>query len=183
MWDPAMVRRVAEGRSLTKLRHLDMSYNRIQCRGAFELAGGLATDQLTELSLEGCGIKDDGAAALAEAKHLSGLTHLKLGGHRRRRNKITAVGIKALAQGLPRLVSLGLSEAPVGADGAEALAASSLRHLRTLDLCSCRLGEAGGRAVLNAPWLDQLTELDVSFNGFSRPLKTEFRSVGDHIKI
>ncbi len=49
-------------------------------------------------------------------------------------------------------------------DGARVIANSTLPRLRELDLSRNQLGNEGARILLEAPWLDQLTRLDLRGN-------------------
>ncbi|MGL4553102.1 MAG: hypothetical protein ACRC33_18205, partial [Gemmataceae bacterium] len=73
----------------------------------------------------------------------------------------------ALLAGLPSLhglVTLDLSENPLGPDGAAALAAAPWQRLRRLELRQCRIDAAGAAALAESPALAGLTALHLSYN-------------------
>jgi hypothetical protein len=80
--------------------YLSLRYNQFGDQGVRELAGPHLT-RFEALSLEGNGLGDEAALALATSPHLAQLTFLDL-----RSNKITARGVEALL-GSPHLARLG----------------------------------------------------------------------------
>ena len=66
---------------------------------------------------------------------------------------------------LPRLTRLYLNYNPVGDDGGVAFANSTERSaLRDLDLRSCGIGDAGGRALAASPNVEGLEQLWIGGN-------------------
>ena len=135
----------------------------LAAKGRVEEGGGAAVSsalpQLESLSLDRCGLGDDGAAAIARAL-LRGeggrLVSLDLSG-----NGIGPRGIAALASALAEapsasraasLQTLILDGNHVGDEGAAALAAALTTHtaLSTLSLHACAVGEAGAAALHRA---------------------------------
>jgi internalin A len=113
--------------------------------------------ELTCLTLNGCGIGEAGAGAVA--RHLPGLTYLSLG-----INGIGDAGAQPMAKhlaSLAGLASLNLDTNGISDDGAIAIA-RYLRHLTRLSLWHNRISDDGAEAI--AEHLPHLTVLDLGYN-------------------
>ncbi|GEM_PF-2424478 len=195
--DPANVARLADRLELPLLARLDLSGNDVGDVGASALATSERLTELRVLTLATALIGDAGAAALAESETLGALVRLDL-----RNNEIGPLGAAALGAGTgaPRLTDLFLADNPLGptglealADGPllgglqgldiartgttsgpglEALAGSSLRGLRRLDLSGNDLGREAA-LVAESPYARDLRDLrlaetDLHYDGFAR---------------
>jgi uncharacterized protein (TIGR02996 family) len=117
---------------------------------------------IRRLVLNGNGLGDTGAQALAGCPHLANLAELHLA-----RNAIGEVGAQALAASphLANLTLLDLSANAVGAEGARVLAGSPhLKRLRVLHLGSNGIGDAGATALAGSANLAGLVELTLFAN-------------------
>uniref|UniRef100_A0A672NER7 NACHT LRR and PYD domain-containing protein n=1 Tax=Sinocyclocheilus grahami TaxID=75366 RepID=A0A672NER7_SINGR len=148
------------------LRELDLTGNKLEASGVKLLSDGLKDPRckLETLRLRGCGVTDEGCAALASAlrSNPSHLRDLSLSF-----NKLGASGVKLLSDLLKdphcKLEKFWLRDCGVTDEGFAALA-SALRsnpsHLRKLDLSFNKLGASGVK--LSIP--SHLRKLDLSFN-------------------
>ncbi|WP_264377796.1 leucine-rich repeat domain-containing protein [Wolbachia endosymbiont (group B) of Philonthus cognatus] len=103
---------------------------------------------ITELSINHCGIGKEGAEALANSENLKNFTTLNLRG-----NNIGKEGAEALAnsENLKNLTTLNLIGNNIGKEGAEALANSeNLKNLTTLDLGWNNIDLQGAKALLKS---------------------------------
>jgi uncharacterized protein (TIGR02996 family) len=156
-----------------RLRALNLAGCMLGLLGARALAS-VRLDSLTELVLDGNGLGDAGAAALADAPWLGGLRTLGLAG-----DALGAAGVQALLSGPgpAGLEALDLSlNRGLGDAGLRALAdARCLQRLTTLKLQHLYdpnripygrsvLGEAGVGALADSPYLGSLARLDLSSN-------------------
>lgn len=142
----ALIELLAHWPGRGRVRHLDLSNNRLSAAGAAALAELEGLDQLHTLDLARNQLHDEGAAALTRAPWWPRLRHLRLG-----LNHIQSQGAAALAQALPpSLEILDLSHNKIGRRGAEALGQHA-HGLRRLDLSSNGLGEGGLWALLRGP--------------------------------
>ena len=117
--------------------------------------------RLRSLDLAGNYLGSAGAEALAACEYLTGLTTLDLG-----QNHVGDRGLKALASSpfLPNLTTLILSDNDVGPVGIRSLVAAVQAlestgrspRLEVLDLRGNRLGVAGRREILAAPFLRRI---------------------------
>jgi uncharacterized protein (TIGR02996 family) len=119
---------------LSGLTALDAGYNKVGLEGMRLLrAAGIALPALSSLALDDNGLRNSGAAELAQWPLLDQLTHLDLAG-----NKMTDAGAEALA------------------------ASPYLARLRSLDLSRNHdLTEAGARALLTSPNLPALADVNL----------------------
>jgi uncharacterized protein (TIGR02996 family) len=158
---------LARGPHLTRLRSLDLSFNRFDDSGVRWLAWSQSFPGLSRLALnDNVQITWDGVTALAASPHLAALTDLDLGG-----NDVNDAGVKALAASrtLTRLNALRLANNHVSDGGAAALAGSELfrRMLARdgrVDLRANAVGPAGAEALAACPDLLKVTALDLDKN-------------------
>ncbi len=118
---PDGARALADTPHLTGLRSLIIRFSPLGPTGAEALINGPWTE-LSRLDLESNGLGDAGAAALAGAGRLVGLTELRL-----EKNRIGPAGAGALSRAnWPRgLATLDLRNNPIGDEGARALCESA----------------------------------------------------------
>jgi uncharacterized protein (TIGR02996 family) len=181
------LRAIVNSPLLGPLEHLDLSCAGITDAAVVALAGSPKLRGLRYLSLCRCAITARGVRALAESPHLSRLEYLDLG-----LNPLEPTALDALASStrlgnlrglrlsqltidaktLARLVDspvmrqvqkLDMSEVKLGPDHVRALAAArEFTSLREFSLYGSK-GKAGTLApLLDAPWLDQLVELNLT---------------------
>lgn len=137
---------------MTRLKRLDLDYNRIGDEGMTALSKAMEhMDQLAAIDLKGNSIGDHGAQALAaELRHTPQLTHLNVAS-----NTIGPGGARALAAAIrktPLVTLLVLSDNMIGDEGAKAFAAV-LRHmpgLLGLEVSKNNLTDEGERALAAA---------------------------------
>ncbi|MFM8275146.1 MAG: TIGR02996 domain-containing protein, partial [Gemmata sp.] len=147
---PADVRALAGCKRLTNLQHLDLSYNAIGPAGLTALAGNPALRGLRALLLAG---RAGDSIELGPAHLGRLLTKLDL----------------------PDLRHLDLSGRPVGATAAKKLCAPKFAALTRLALKGCKLTDAAVAALVGAPAVRNLIQLDLSDNG----LKAGPNELGD----
>jgi hypothetical protein len=129
------------------------------------LAGAEHLTRLATLDLSGRLIDAAGAAAMADAAHLSSLRDLRV-----RLKDAASCAALVGGEALSGLTALSLAGSPVGDEGAQALAASPhLSNLRALDLSSCGLTAAGIAALARSRHLSGLHHLDLRGNTTGRP--------------
>jgi hypothetical protein len=132
------VKAFAASRELTNLRHLDLGYN------SFGVSG---------------------LRALARNPALSGLLYLGLGDRHSTRTPLTAEHLREFLATvhMPNLRHLSLARCPLGA-AARLMAGDKFGSLTRLDLNGCGLTEASVAAILTAPSLQNLVELQLANN-------------------
>ena len=81
---------------------------------------------------------------------------------------------------LEKIVSLEFSWNMIGDVGVSHLAHARLPNLLHLDLSYCRITEQGLLALLDAPWLPQLTQLVLEANLFPREWRAQVRHAAPH---
>jgi len=133
---------IANCRRLTSLKYLDLSYNTPGVRGLRALAANPALRGLTALRLNG---SVDRVRGLAPAHFQDFLTRLDM----------------------PELRWLDLSNRPIGSRAAKVLAQEKFQNLRRLHLSHCRLTDTAMTALVDAPALQNLIELNASQNALS----------------
>jgi uncharacterized protein (TIGR02996 family) len=143
---PAGFATIAASRDLTGLKYLNLSSNWLGIRGLRALAGNPALRGLTTLVLKGNEYYNRG---LTQAHLHEFLTHLDL----------------------PALRHLVLSGRPVGGRAARVLASQKFRSLTRLELNDCGLTDAAVAALVEAPALQNLIELDLGSNKLHDGLK------------
>jgi uncharacterized protein (TIGR02996 family) len=141
------------------LEHLDLSCNEIGDAAVRMLARTKHLPQLRSLNL---GINNFSDRALADlAKAGWSLRSLDIG-------PCTSgtKGLKALARApwLPGLVALDLFGTELSPEAVRVLAAAPWTGLRRLHLTDCNLDDAAVFALLEAPWLGNLLDLDLGEN-------------------
>jgi uncharacterized protein (TIGR02996 family) len=148
---------VGHGR-VSRLRHLDLSYDQLDDPAALDALGSAPLDSLRSLELLSAGVSVAGLRVLAASPRLAGLRSLTLSGQ-----ELGDDGARALAQSpYLNLTHLALEGAGIGPDGAAALAASPrLSRLRVLNLDRNPLGPEGARALASSPYLGNLYHLSL----------------------
>ena len=168
--------------NLTKLVHLDLSYNDDE---ASDLSIGIRSlSSLSILNLLSNNIGSEGATALAAAiQHHKELTRLDLSS-----NNIGSEGATALAAAIQHhkeLTSLDLSSNNIGSEGATALAAAIQHHkeLTSLDLSSNNIGFEGATALAAAiQHHKELKHLDLSSNNIGSEGATSLDAAVQHLE-
>lgn len=145
--DSAVALSTGVARSLT-LRSLNVSFNRLRPRGVVAIASalGVGAPKLNYLELEWTGAGGVGAVSLAHH-----LLHRKQPLHRLglSSNQVNVVGTTALGQALASglaLITLGLSNNPIGDAGLQAIASSftaRVSGLARLEVSNCLIREEG----------------------------------------
>jgi uncharacterized protein (TIGR02996 family) len=147
--------------SLTSLRELNLSGNRLTQEAVRMLAENRLLSQLETLNLDYNYLGDGGALAMREWPALPRLTRLSLAS-----NQVFAAGVKALAEApaLRELISLNLSRNISCDEGAAALAFSGWTRLQALNLWFNGVGDRGVQALAHSEMLSQLTRLNLTTN-------------------
>jgi uncharacterized protein (TIGR02996 family) len=183
-----------------RLAYLDLDICGIEDQGASALADAPWIGSLRYLSLWSNGLTPDGVAAIAGCRKLTQLKYLRLGnsapgvrGLRALAGNSTLRGLLDLDLGgsdvhntrltsghfhdflaklkMPKLRSLSLSGRPVGPKAVRLLASEKFHSLTRLNLRSCNLTNAAVAALLAAPSLQNLVELNLSNNGLHEGLR------------
>jgi uncharacterized protein (TIGR02996 family) len=144
--DPSGVAAIAGCRKLTGLKHLDMSHNTLGIRGLRAIAANPALRGLISLNLSG---DTDDTPRLTPGHFHEFLTKLNM----------------------PNLRHLSLANQPVGPKAARLLAGEKFRNLTRLDLSRCQLSNAAVSALLTAPALQNMIELNLEGNGLHEGLR------------
>jgi Leucine-rich repeat (LRR) protein len=142
---------------LQDLTHLDLADNALADEGVARLAARGVLDALTSLNLARCEL--NAASVTIALEFALALTRLDLSGNALGDAGASLVARSALA---PTLVSLELADQGVADPGARELAAAPMPALRELSLARAAPTSVGLRALARAPWLGQLTRLDLS---------------------
>ncbi len=149
---------------LSNLHHLDISGTWVTPGGIGELLGSTELASLREIIAAGMDskVRDSGAARLAGHPGLSRITHLNLD-----HNDIRSKGALALARSphTGNLRVLSLRQNPIRSAGLQALAAGNFPGLRELHLGSTKIKQDDLRALLGAPWMRQITHLNLESCG------------------
>jgi len=145
---------VRSGR-LTRLEELSLEHNDEVDEAIVHLA---CVSGLRVLALNNCSIQDSSVVAMLEAWPGCPLRALSL-----RDTQVTDACCRALGSSLSNVEVLDLGVNHVGPEGAAALRAGPLPRLRSLRLGGCgnRLGPAGLKSILSAPWTSQLRLLEL----------------------
>jgi uncharacterized protein (TIGR02996 family) len=160
---------LAGARHLSAVTELYLSGNEIGDLGCARLAGSARFPSLKLLDLRDNHIRDSGLAVLAESLHLSGLEHLWIINNRIGELGGNLFGLLRKEGPFPHLRSLWLSHNLVRNRGALALAGSPARTvLRDLDLRNCEIGDQGGLALADSPYLAGIESLRLSGNPMQR---------------
>ena len=148
---------------------LDLYGNRLDPKTLRALASGRLLQGIRELMLGETAIGPEGLAALATCPHLATLERLDL-----RRTGLTseatnvAEALAALVAAAPRLISLELMGARLGAKDLTALTAPDpLPDLRELSLQGCAIGDAGLAQLLDSACVGRLSALNLRDNQLS----------------
>jgi uncharacterized protein (TIGR02996 family) len=159
------VARLAAAPHLASLRELNLRENQLGIDAGGILADAPHFRKLTRLSLGVNHLGNEGVTSLANSPILASLQHLDLHG-----NQISTPAALALARSphLGALRSLDLRQNRLSDRSIDAIIAGSFPNLRGLDLEMNDLGEHAARALLDAPWLDQLVRLNLG-RGRYRP--------------
>ncbi|HSQ56782.1 MAG TPA: hypothetical protein VLM40_13660, partial [Gemmata sp.] len=143
---PSGVAAVAGSRKLTALKYLDLSFNQLGSLGLQAIAKNPALHGLRALLL--CGSSED-----------------------QPRTKSAPIQRFLNTLDMPELRQLSLANQILGSRAAKCLEAEKFHSLTRLDLHNCALGNATVSALLTAPALQNLIELDLDQNGLDRGLK------------
>jgi uncharacterized protein (TIGR02996 family) len=155
------IRRMAE-RDWPALEVLNLAMNGLGRDGLSDLVNAPGLARLRELDLGGTpSLADNGAVVLAAATQLSNLRSLIFDSCRVGRRGLNALG---QASWLRNLTRLGLAEPEVSRFGIDVLVNAPLDNLRWLSLMYSDLDDNCIRRLLTAPWIAQLTHLDLSNN-------------------
>jgi uncharacterized protein (TIGR02996 family) len=144
--DPSGAAAIAGCRKLTRLMHLDLSNNTLGIRGLRALAGNPALRGLISLKLAD---DTDGNPRLTPGNFHEFLTKLNM----------------------PSLRHLSLADQPVGPKAARLLTSEKFRNLTRLNLSRCQLSNAAVSALLTAPALQNMIELNLDGNGLHEGLR------------
>ncbi|MEM1348135.1 MAG: hypothetical protein AAGI01_06250, partial [Myxococcota bacterium] len=134
------------------------------------LASSAVLQNLKRLDLRYAGLTDAGVLALSRAKEFGALRELDLEG-----NDISAVGVLTMreASWVRKLSGLGLSRNPLGDAGVLALARLPV-YLKRLELSRVDMGDEGLDALLQAPAVRLVEELDLSGNDWTHQGASQF---------
>ncbi|MEU0409427.1 hypothetical protein ABZ307_16650 [Streptomyces griseorubiginosus] len=157
-----------------RLRHLDLSRNRLGTQGARQLAVDVRMPALEHLDLSGresgspyygrpCvqPVGDAGAVAWAASPNAAALKHLNLAA-----TGLTVNGLTALmtSEGLHRLGTLGVSCNPIGAWPGHLRDAPVWRTLHTFTADDCALGDDAVEALASTVSAPCLHNLSLAYN-------------------
>lgn len=139
--------------------------------GSTQLDPGFATSiqdwqttRLEEVSFQGTSFDDNDAYVLSRAEELGRLRVIDLSSTQIRARGVRAIATSPFLGSLERLI---LNYSRVGDEGITSLSERAHPALRRLDLRACGISVHGARALARAPWLGQLTGLDLSNNPLS----------------
>lgn len=154
---------------LKKLRALDLglgqyTLNKIRGEGCKALAAEGALPSLSSLDLDFNDVGDEGWLAMVQSGKLERFTLLRL-----QKCQLSDASLVPMFEAgrMDALVTLDLSHNLMGPAGAKALAAMAPRQLRNLWLYGDPIGDEGVAAVVQAPWLGQLKELNLDLVGMT----------------
>lgn len=157
-----------------RLRHLDLSRNRLGAEGARQLAAGVRLPALEHLDLSGREsgspyyarpdiqpVGDAAAEAWASSDNATNLTHLGMAA-----TGLSSDGLGALmrSEGLPVLGTLDVSCNPVGSWPTALQDAPVWRTLRSLKLADCGLGDADVQALASTASAPRLHSVSLAYN-------------------
>jgi uncharacterized protein (TIGR02996 family) len=138
---------------LAGVRRVDLSGNAMGDSGAEALATSPNVANLTSAELADNEFTDRGLVALCASPHLARLTALHVA-----RGRYSAVAARAVV-GAPfagALRSIDMTASGLDADGARAFAGGSFPALKALAVGFGKFGEEGFRALVSAPWFENL---------------------------
>jgi hypothetical protein len=161
---------------LDGLRVLDVSGCNLSARAVRVLVSSPLLAGLRHLDLSSNPLGRAGLVALAQSKHLRGLRVLRLfhtqDGAAKHRASATDGAAFLAALDMPELRHLHNWDIPVGTRGAQVLARSErFANLTQLTLERAALGDAGARALLEAPHLQRLVYLNLCTNDLNGGLE------------
>ncbi len=159
---------------LPRLRHLDLSRNRLGVEGARQLAAGVRLPALEHLDLGGREsgspyyarpdiqpVGDDAAEAWASSDNAAKLTHLRLAA-----TGLSSDGLAALmtSERLGELGTLDVACNPVGSWPTPLQDAAVWRTVRSLNLADCGLGDADVRSLASTASAPRLHSVSLAYN-------------------
>ncbi|MFD5016046.1 leucine-rich repeat domain-containing protein [Streptomyces chartreusis] len=159
---------------LPRLRHLDLSRNRLGAEGARQLAAGVRLPALEHLDLGGREsgspyyarpdiqpVGDDAAEAWASSDNAAKLTHLRLAA-----TGLSSDGLAALmtSERLPELGTLDVACNPVGSWPTPLQDAAVWRTVRSLNLADCGLGDTDVRSLASTASAPRLHSVSLAYN-------------------
>jgi uncharacterized protein (TIGR02996 family) len=158
---------------LGSLRRLVLFGNLLTARGVAALARSPKLTELKYLSLSNNKPGPLGLRAVAGNPALRGLTTLLLNSGSERDRSLTPSHFQDFLAKLdmPKLRHLSLSRQPVGSRAARLLADEKFRSLTRLELAGCKLTDAVVAALVAAPALQNLIELNLGENSLRDGLK------------
>ena len=161
------------------LRVLDLQVNSLDPADVKAVAAGKKFAELRHLNLADAALNPAALAALAANPALRGLRALNLSGHPHHSRGLTPTHFdRFLAKlDMPDLRHLDLSGRPVGPRAARRLTDPKFASLTRLGLKGCKLTDPAVAALVAAPALRDLIELDLRDNRLSAPEALADRSV------
>ncbi|MFB6933841.1 hypothetical protein [Streptomyces chartreusis] len=159
---------------LPRLRHLDLSRNRLGAEGARQSAAGVRLPALEHLDLSGREsgspyyarpdiqpVGDAAAEAWACSDNAAKLTHLRLAA-----TGLTSDGLAALmkSERLPELGTLDVACNPVGSWPTALRDAPVWRTVRSVNLADCGLGDADVRSLASVVSAPRLHSVSLAYN-------------------
>jgi uncharacterized protein (TIGR02996 family) len=149
------------------LRRLDLGFNRLTASGFLAIAGSRKLTELKYLDLSYSSPGARGLRSLAANPALRGLTTLLLNGTFEDSRGLTPAHFHRFFTDLdmPALRRLELTRRPIGARAAKRLTLEKFSSLTRLGLDQCKLTDTAMNALVNAPALQNLIELDAAQNG------------------
>ncbi len=149
------------------LRRLDLGFNRLTASGFRAIAGSRKLAELKYLDLSYSSPGSRGLRSIAANPALRGLTTLLLNGTFEDSRGLTPAHFHQFFVDLrmPELRRLELTRRPLGARAARELTREKFRSLTRLGLDQCKLTDIAMEAIVNAPALQNLIELDATQNG------------------
>lgn len=151
---------------LAGVRWLNLRGNLLSAKGVAAVAGGKQLAGLRYLDLGHNTMGAGGLRAVGRNPALRGLFGLRLGGNRFTNAGLAPAHFHEFLTRLdaPNLRRLSLAGRPVGARAARLLAGPKFSSLTRLDLEWCRLNDKAAAALLAAPSLRNLIELNLGHN-------------------
>jgi hypothetical protein len=155
------------------LRHLSLRGNLLTAAGVAAVVGSRKLTELRHLDLSNTTLGPSNLRALARNPALRGLRTLLLTGGPEYGARLTQAHLGDFLRTLdmPNLRHLSLTERPVGGKAARELTEEKFRSLRRLELSECELTDAAAAALITAPALRNLIELNLSGNKLHDGLK------------
>ncbi len=149
---------------LDGLRHVHIKAYKLTAESLHYMTGARWLPNLMSLGLEYATLDEPRARRLIEHLDHAPLRLLHLDNSR----VPTALAFALATSPLPATIeALHLSGAELLAQGAYALATAPFQRLRVLYLAGARVGDEGVESLLAAPWMEQVTHLDLAYNKLS----------------